>query len=169
VKLQPAKLVPVFLIIGVIVLACVLSGLRLNFFERLEWITYDMRARAALNLPQPHGTNFGFVYMDEDSIKAVQDGSVGFRFGLLWPRQVYGCLLQELEAQGAKTVAFDILFGNPRPDHPPIQMQDGSLIESDDFFAMELHRASNAIIAVTEDVHPPSLFATNALMGDITT
>jgi len=169
VKLQPAKLVPVFLILGVIVLVCLLSGLRLNFFERLEWITYDMRARAALNLPQPHGTNFGFVYMDEDSIKAVQNGSLGFHFGLLWPRQVYGCLLQELEAQGAKTVAFDILFGNPRPDHPPIQMQDGSLVESDDFFAMELHRAGNAIIAETEDVHPPSSFATNALMGDITT
>ena len=151
------------------VLVCALSALRLNFFERLEWVTYDMRAQAALKLPEPTGTNFGFVYMDEDSIKAVQNGSVGFHFGLLWPRQVYGCLLQELEAQGVRTVAFDVIFGGLRPDHPPVRMTDGRLVESDEFFAMELQRASNAIIAVTEDVQPPAMFATNALPGEITT
>ena len=37
---------------------------------------------------------------------------------------------QELSEQGAKAVAFDVLFGELRPDHPPVQMADGSLVEN---------------------------------------
>ena len=91
-------------------------------------------------------------------------------YGLKWPRQVYGRLVEELSAQGAKAVAFDVLFGELRPDHPLVQMADGSLIESDDFFALQCRLASNVILAATPDLMPPELFATNALaLGDITT
>ncbi|HEX4342736.1 MAG TPA: adenylate/guanylate cyclase domain-containing protein, partial [Verrucomicrobiae bacterium] len=87
-----------------------------------------------------------------------------------WPREVYGCLLQELTAQGAKAVAFDIIFGGLRPDHPLVRTEDGHLLESDEFFALALRHASNAIISVTDDVQPPLLFATNALaLGEIST
>jgi hypothetical protein len=49
-------------------------------------------------------------------------------------------------------------------------MADGSLIESDDFFALQMRRAGNVILAATPDVMPPDLFATNALaLGDIST
>ena len=69
-----------------------------------------------------------------------------------------------------KTVAFDVLFGELRPDHPPVQMADGSLMESDDFFALQMRRAGNVILAVTPELRPPDLFATNALaLGDIST
>src|SRR5262249_18343648 len=72
--------------------------------------------------------------------------------------------------QHAKTVAFDVIFGELRPDHPPVQMADGSLPDSDEFFALQMQRASNVIIAVTQEVTPPSLFLTNAAaLGDIST
>ena len=49
-------------------------------------------------------------------------------------------------------------------------MADGSLMESDDFFALQMRRAGNVLIAATPEVTPPDLFATNALaLGDIST
>jgi len=140
------------------------------FFERLERITYDLRARAALHFPAPAATNLSFVSIEESSIAAVENGSVGFHFGLYWPREVYGRLVAELSEQGAKAVAFDVLFNELRPDHPPVQMADGSLIENDDYFAGQMRRAGNVILADTGDASLPELFASNALaLGDITT
>ena len=71
--------------------------------------------------------------------------------------------------QGAKAVAFDVLFGELRPDHPPVQMANGGLMESDDFFALQMRRAGNILLAITPEVTAlPDLFATNALaLGDI--
>jgi CHASE2 domain-containing sensor protein len=117
-------------------------------------MTYDLRARAALHFPAPAATNLAFVSMEESSITAVKNGKLGYHFGLYWPRQVYGRLIEELSAQGAKTVAFDVLFGELRHDHPPVQMADGSLMESDDFFALQMHRAGNVLLAVEPDLVP---------------
>src|SRR5665213_4518484 len=125
-------------------------------------MTYDLRVRTAEKFPAPAATNLAFVYMDESSIAAVKSGALGYKCGLYWPRQVYGRLIEELSAQGAKAVAFDVLFGELRPDHPPVQMADGSLIESDEFFALQERRAKNVLLAVTPDVMPPDLFTTNA-------
>jgi class 3 adenylate cyclase/CHASE2 domain-containing sensor protein len=144
--------------------------LQLDFFERLERMTYDLRARTALHFSAPVATNLAFVAIEDSSIAAVQSGRLGYRFGLYWPRQVYGRLIEELSAQGAKAVAFDVQFGELRPDHPPVQMADGRLIESDVFFALQSRLAGNVILAATPDVMPPDLFATNALaLGDIST
>ena len=167
-KIKPFKRAPVILTIFVLALVCGVRFLRLDFFERLECMTYDLRARAALNFPAPAATNLAFVSMEESSITAVKNGKLGYHFGLYWPRQVYGRLIEELSAQGAKTVAFDVLFGELRHDHPPVQMADGSLMESDDFFALQMHRAGNVLLAVEPDLVPPDLFLTNALApGDI--
>ncbi|MGH7950963.1 MAG: CHASE2 domain-containing protein [Limisphaerales bacterium] len=164
------KRAPAILAILVLAFVCGLRLLRLDFFERLERITYDIRVRTALHFPALVATNLAFVSMEESSIAAVQSGALGYKFGLLWPRQVYGRLIEELSAQGAQTVAFDVLFGELRPDHPPVQMADGSLMESDNFFALQMRRAGNVIIAVTSDIMPPDLFTTNALaVGDIST
>ncbi len=90
--------------------------------------------------------------------------------GLKWPRQVYGRLVEELSAQGAKAVAFDVQFGELRPDHPLVQMGVTNYIESDAFFALQCRLAGNVILAATPDLVPPSLFVTNVLaLGDITT
>jgi class 3 adenylate cyclase/CHASE2 domain-containing sensor protein len=169
VKSKPFKLVPGLIALAVILLVCLLRLLRLEFFERLECISYDIRARQALIFSPRVATNLGFVYINEDSLRAVWNGSLGFRFGISWPRQVYGRVVDELSEQEAKVVAFDVLFGELRPDHPPVQLGT-NFPDSDDFFAAQMRKASNVIIALTEKVTPPSLFLTNAIaVGDITT
>ena len=169
-KLKPFKRAPLLVAGGVIIFICLVRLLRLDFFERLEWMTYDLRARMALHFPAPAATNLAFVAIDESSIAAVQNGSVGFHFGLYWPREVYGRLVDELSQEGAQAAAFDVLFSDLRPDHPPVQMTDGSFVESDDFFARQMRRAGNVILAAEPGTIPPDLFRTNALaLGDILT
>ena len=169
-NLKPVRLIPCLVAFSVILLVSILSLLRLDFFERLERMTFDIRARQALRFSPTVSTNLGFLFLDEQSIQRVRDGSLGYRFGLYWPRQVYGRVVQELADQHAKTVAFDIIFGELRPDHPPVRMTDGTYEESDDFFAIQMKKAGNTILAVTEEVTPPALFLTNAwAIGDIST
>lgn len=184
-KLKPVKLAPALIAVGVIVLFCVLRVLHLgvlekhhlDLFERLEKITYDWRVRQALRYPAPVGTNLAFVYIDDASIAYVKtnhlphskDPELGYRFGLYWPRHVYGRMVEELSAEHAKAVTLDVIFGELREDQWPVHMANGSFMESDDFFALQMRRAGNVIIAATEDVIPPPLFATNAsALGDIT-
>ena len=163
------------LAVFVLTLICGARLLRVDFFERLERMTYDLRVQAALHYPAPVATNLAFVSIEDSSIAAVQSGRVngqklGYHFGLYWPRQVYGRLVEELSAQGAKTVAFDVLFGELRTDHPLVTMANGSFIESDEFFALQMRRAANVLLAVEPELVPPDLFLTNALAtGDIST
>ena len=166
-RLNPA---PVILAVAVLALVCGVRLLRWDFPERLERMTYDLRVRAAQQFPAPAATNLAFVAMEESSIKTVKSGRLGYRYGLYWPRQVYGRLVEELAAEGATAVAFDVLFGELRPDHPMVEMAGGPPMESDDFFALQMRRAGNVLIPATPDVTPPNLFATNALaLGDIST
>jgi class 3 adenylate cyclase len=170
VQLKRPKRAPLTLALLVLAFVCGLRLFNPDFLERLERLTYDVRVRAAQNFPTPAATNLAFVSMEDSSIAAIKNGALGYHYGLYWPRQVYGRAVEELSAQGAKAVAFDVLFGELRPDHPPVQMADGSLIESDDFFALQMRRAGNVLIARTPDVTPPGLFVTNALaLGDIST
>ena len=171
-KFKRFKRTPLLIALSVLALVCGVCALHLDFLERLERMTYDLRVRAASRFPAPAATNLAFVSIEESSIKAVEDGQLGYRFGLLWPRQVYGRVVDELAAQGTEAVGFDVLFGELRPDHPSVQI--GTNIfqreESDNFFADQLHRAGNVILAMTPELSPPRLFATNALaLGDIST
>ena len=167
---KPLKPAPVILAVAVLALVCGVRLLRWDFPERLERMTYDLRVRAAQKFPAPAATNLAFVAMEESSIAAVKNGALGYRYGLYWPRQVYGRLVEELSAEGAKAVAFDVLFGELRHDHPAVEMANGAIMESDDFFALQMRRATNVLLAVTPDVTPPNLFLTNALaVGDIST
>ncbi len=174
-KFKPFKRTPVILAVFVLALVCGIRLLQLDFFERLERLTYDLRVRTALHFPAPAATNLAFVSIEDSSIAAVQRGKVngeklGYHFGLYWPRQVYGRLVEELSSQGAKTVAFDVLLGELRTDHPLVTMANGNYLESDDFFALEMRRAGNVLVAVEPELMPPDLFLTNALSpGDIST
>ena len=133
-------------------------------------MTYDLRVRAAAHFPSPVATNLAFVAIEESSVKAVQSGKLGYSFGLLWPRQVYGRIADELYAQGAAVVGFDVLFGELRSDQPWVPLADGRVEPSDDFFAEQLRRVGNVILATTPELVPPRLFATNAFaLGDIST
>ena len=179
-KFKPVKLAPALIATGVITLCCLLSILRLDLLERFEKITYDWRVRQAMRHPEPAATNLAFVYIDDASIAYVKTNhlphpnenmaEIGYRYGLYWPRLVYGRLVEELSAEKAKAVGLDTIFGETRPDHPSVGMADGTRMESDDFFGLQLRRASNVVLAVTRDVRPPPVFATNAFaLGDIST
>jgi class 3 adenylate cyclase/CHASE2 domain-containing sensor protein len=170
VKLQRLKRTPFLIAAAVLALVCGLRALHFDFPERLERMTYDFRVRTAQHFPTATATNLAFVSIEESSIAAVKNSDeLGFHFGLYWPRQIYGRVVEELSAQGAKTVAFDILFDSLRHDHPAVVMANGrDLMESDEFFAQQMRLASNVLIAVTQEISPPKLFATNALgHGDI--
>ncbi len=165
---KPLKRTPALLAVVVLALVCVVRLLRFDFFERLERMTYDLRVRAAQKFPAPAATNLAFVSVEESSIAAVKSGRLGYSYGLEWPRQVYGRLVEELSAQNAKAVAFDVLFGDLRRDHPGVEMANGTVLESDDFFALQMRRAGNTILATTPETVLPELFATNAFaLGDI--
>ncbi len=169
-QFKPIQRTPALLAVAILLCVCVVRLLRLDFFERLEGVTYDLRARTALHFPAPVATNLAFVAIQDSSIAAVQSGRLGYQYGLKWPRQVYGRLVEELSAQGAKAVAFDVQFGELRPDHPLVQMADTNYIDSDAFFALQCRLAGNVILAATPDLMPPELFVTNVLaLGDITT
>jgi len=137
----------------------------------MERITYDFRAHAALHFPAPAATNLAFVAMEDTTIDAIKnDRYLDYHYGLYWPRLVYGRLIEELTAEGAKAVALDILFGELRSDHPMVSLPNGKYLESDDYFALEDHLAGDVIIASTPKIAPPDLFATNALsVGDVST
>jgi CHASE2 domain-containing sensor protein len=94
--------------------------------------------------------------------------AIGYRYGLYWPRLVYGRLVRELAAERATVVGLDVIFAERREDHPSVQMADGTQMESDDFFSLQLRQASNVVIAVSHNIHPLPMFATNAAaLGDI--
>jgi hypothetical protein len=170
VQLKPIQRTPALLAVAILLCVCVVRLLRLNFLTEVEGITYDLRARTALNFSTPIATNLALVVIEDSSVKAVQNGALGFKFGLDWPRQVYGRVVEELSEQGAEAVAFDVQFAELRPDHPLVQMADRRYIESDVLFATDCRLAGNVILAATPDLIPPELFATNALaIGDITT
>ena len=171
VKLKPVQFVPVWIAFGVVVLVWLLRWQQPRFLEGLEQTTYDMRVREAARFSSPAATNLGFVFINDESVTKVWDGSLGYHFGLFWPRMVYGGLVQELKAQGAKAVAFDILLGELRQDHPLVRMADDSdPPTSDEFFAIQMRQASNVILAATEKIGPPPLFTDSALaLGDVVT
>ena len=195
-KFQPLKQTPTLIALGIITLVSLIAAARLDFFARLEHMTYDWRARLALRFPSSVATNLGFVAIGDQSITALKDGSVGFRYGLYWPRHVYGRVLRELSIQGAQAVAFDVLFDGQRADHPTVpvslrqwpdlpafhslihpgqtnasyETQDDelALVASDDFFAWQLNRCKTGLLAVEKGVLPYSVFETQALgVGDI--
>jgi adenylate cyclase len=177
-KARLVRHLPVVIAIGVIGLTCVFQALplwipRFDVFERLELMSYDWRVRRAYQ-PTAQVADLGVVFIDDDSLAVVNQN---FGYTWPWPRQLYGRLVSELTAQGAKTIGFDILFLDydvPRPDTSVLV--DGQEIESDTYFASEVRRSGNVVLsAVGEDFGvgrrtwvPPEFFRTNAcLIGHI--
>ncbi len=175
--LSKAKLIPYAIAVGVIAFVCFLQSLRHwstrgQVIEELELKTYDLRQRAALTHQPDCATNLAFVYISDDDIKNIADGSGGeldYRYGLYWPRAVYGRLVTELKSQGAKLTAFDVLFGELRHDHPQVIVSSNQApLSSDEFFATCLSAAGNAVIATSDGLAPNPLFLGSArTIGDI--
>ncbi len=158
---SPICLIAALVILGV----CVLEMTQVSLFQRLELMTYDWRVRLAHDYAShssTDATNLGMVEISDNTIAAVNRGEFGYQFGLYWPRQVYARALEELSRQGAKAVAFDVLFSETQPDHPAVQLSDGSSLASDLYFARQLQKSGNVIVAAGQGVLPDPLFRTNA-------
>jgi class 3 adenylate cyclase/CHASE2 domain-containing sensor protein len=144
---------------------------RLDFLKRIEWITYDWRMRQASRMQAETGTNFGFVFIGDEAIDVFSRGDLGpdFHFGLYWPRHIYGRLVQELSAEGAKAIGLDILFGELRPDHKT-KLRDGTVVLSDAYLTNAMAQAGNVVLGATPEVMPHPIFRAAALsLGHIST
>ena len=177
-KLNSFKLAPVLIAGTTIGLACFFQTSfftrHFDFFQRLEWVTYDQRVKAAQSFPSPCSTNLAAVFLDEVTLKVLEKSWP-------YPRQLHGRVVRELAAQGAKAVGFDIIFGELRPLDSPVKLPDNSTVDSDDFFAAQMQQAGNVILAAESQerqndlsseaklaqddqrVFPPPVFATNAM------
>ena len=178
VKLKGLKLAPVLVAAGIVAVVCAVQILLsahpqgwLQFFDRLEQITYDWRARQALKFSPPVATNLGFVEITDTSIERISHKLVNnSSYGLYWPRHVYGRVARELKTQGAEVIGFDVLFSELRPDHSPLLfVGQPEPVDSDVYFAQLVRQAGNIVLAAEQDSVPPLLFRTNACsLGDIT-
>jgi len=88
--------VPILIAAAVTALVCLLQALprvypNFDVLQRLEWMTYDWRARQALSSSSSAATNLGAIFIDDDSLKAINDN---FQFAWPWPRQLYGRLVK---------------------------------------------------------------------------
>jgi class 3 adenylate cyclase/CHASE2 domain-containing sensor protein len=170
VKLKTLKRAPIYIAAGVVGVVCLVQALHIDFFERLEDLTYDWRVRQALRHSQTVSTNLGFVNISDQTITLVNRGMLERRYGLYWPRHIYGRVASELAAEGAKAIAFDVLFPDLRHDQAPLSISSsGQELEPDDDFALRIKLAGNVILAAEKNSIPPKSFRTNALaLGDIT-
>ncbi len=178
VKLKGLKLAPVLVAAGIVAVVCAVQILLsvhpqgwLQFFDRLEQITYDWRARQALKFSPPVATNLGFVEITDTSIERISHKLVNnSSYGLYWPRHVYGRVARELKTQRAEVIGFDVLFSELRPDHSPLLfVGQPEPVDSDVYFAQLVRQAGNVVLAAEQDSVPPPLFRTNACsLGDIT-
>jgi class 3 adenylate cyclase/CHASE2 domain-containing sensor protein len=171
VQFKRPKRAAIILALSVLALICLLRQFNPEFLDELECRTYDWRVKEAQWVFGPTASNLAFVSMEDSSISMIRRGLLGRPYGLYWPRHIYGRLVEELSAQGAKCIAFDVLFGELRPDHAPVVMADGvTIMDSDDFFALKMHEAGNVVLPSDPQVTPPDLFTTNcSALGDIST
>lgn len=162
------------LITGAVVLLCWgLQSLSLgdsrgsSVFSRLENISYDWRVRWVTSTNTPVCPDLVAVAIDD-----LAHSSVSLTHGEIWPwpRYIHGQLVEELAAEGAKVVAFDILFLTPYPAYSDV-LENGEPFPSDPYFARGLRRAGNVLLAASSSTNaggwdlemPISLLATNAL------
>lgn len=159
---------------------------RLDIFDRLECITYDARVRMAAAFPDEvqSGRTLGTMFIDDEAIERVNDGMYSafmapgwddgnledLEFSVPWPRFMYGQMLRELNAQGAKAVGFDIFFSelDRRSPETSVTLNQTNVFSSDEFLAYEIAQGGNVVLATEGELLPKPLFAENAVaIGNI--
>ena len=148
--------------------------------EQLEWLTYDARVKlgAALVDQQDISRNLATIFIDDTAIDLINRGQYArylaaakdeeslekLYFMPPWPRFIYGQIVRELSAQGATVIGLDILFAE-RDEANPLETvldPEHGEISSDQFFAHQLAKAGNVILATEGNLLPMEIFATNA-------
>lgn len=163
-------MLPIWITVGVVVLLWLVGILprqlgRRGVLEPLELMAFDWRARLAVAQVARVAPNLGVIYVDEDSLAELNERAL-YRWPL--PRHLYGHVVNELRAQGAKAVAFDLLFLDLDRDYAENRVNG---LSSDAYFAASLAAARNVAVATSaEDIRDqyarlrplPDLFRTNA-------
>ena len=175
-KARVIRFLPLLISIGVLAAVSILheqgrKSDRFDLFERLEWIAYDWRVKEAARHDTKVSEKLAFVSISDQTVAHFEYGSVStnLKFGLYWPRHIYGRLVRELKLGGAKTVGLDVIFDQQRPDQPRTQFGDKE-IDSDRYFQIQLNEAGNVILGTTADIAPHPSFRVHAAgLGDITT
>ncbi len=137
------KLAPILVPAIVVALVCGVAAIErispdMVMLERWEHDTYDWRCRKALDDNAPAATNLASVFIDNVSLELFNE-----EFGLKWPwpTVIHANTVRELGAQGAKGVAFDVLFAEK-------DMDDDLVGEPNDvYFAQQLSNANNVVLA----------------------
>jgi adenylate cyclase len=177
-RLQPklGSKVPVIIAASVITLVCLIQAFpAFDLPQRLEWIVYDMRMRMAAKVRQDVAPNLAGIFIDDPALRSMADGSYEYQVTFPWPRFLYGRLISELKAQGARVVGFDILFDQLKPKDQMtsafLGRSTSNTLSSDEYFARQLRAAGNVVLAAeaSSDLFPADLFRTNAWrIGNIT-
>jgi adenylate cyclase len=178
VKIKTAKFIPGLIAVVAILLTSLAALLPrvwpgLNVFRRLEWMTYDWRMRAAAQDPGPIATNLAAIFIDDTSLKVMNEAYNSFGFNWPWPRAFYGRLVKELKSQGARAVGFDIFLIERQPNYTEtrVTVAPGVAISSDEWFAQQARLAGNVVLGVPGEtisnrwhaILPAELFRTNVL------
>ena len=156
--------------IGLVWLLLALSVLAPGFttlLNRIENISFDWRVRCAARKAAPISPSILAVAIDDLSLASAR---ITHQADWPWPRFLHGQLVNELTAEGASIIAFDVLFLHPNYAFSDL-LEEGALVPSDEAFARELRQAGNVLIAATTAgaqsgwrMEPPwPHFATNAL------
>ena len=83
-----------------------------HWLQRLDYLLYDVRFNAALDLRSPAASAHNIVIVDIDEASLAREGRWP------WSRQRLGELVQALAEAGAVVVAFDVVF--PEPERNPV-------------------------------------------------
>ncbi len=176
VKARIQKHLPLLIAAAVIAIVCLIRVYQrqvpaLEVVERMEWWTYDWRVRKSVDYPVATATNLAAVYIDDQSL---QDVNEAFGYKWPWPRQLYGKAVRELTAQGAKAIAFDVLFAELQPATPEtnVELPGGKTMGSDAFFSQELKHSGRVVLAAFAETYtnrwqpilPNPFFSTNAMV-----
>ncbi len=105
-KLPSRAASPASLTLGILVLTLALFAIRIPILEYVEVKTYDLRFRARAPLkPSPA---IAIAAVDEKSLEAIGQWP--------WPRTQMAALVDALSADGARVVAFDVVFAEADRD-----------------------------------------------------
>jgi len=125
------------LIIGAGLAALVFVAHQRGLLDTLEYKTLDLRFQ--IRGPVPHKLPIVIVNIDQDSFDELD-------LPWPWPRTLHAELIRKLKTAGAKVIAFDVLFTEPKPD----PSEDRAL-------AAAIREAGNVILAA-EHTEVPSDF-----------
>ena len=178
-KNTPLLVAAIILVVGTLLVALDYWADESSPFQALKWLAYDWEVRLALRYPKPCATNIAVVFIDEPTLELLRENTLGYEVGSIrfpFPRHVYGRMIRELSAEGARAIGIDILLGETWRDTPPLFRRSEALasgfreselpkgyivddvdhpgrkinkvpIESDEFFAVQMRQASNIVLA----------------------